>query len=158
MSQPLPLWHGIVLEQMLVGAAASLVNLIIHALLLALVVWTVRGIAGQDHFVPSFVRYTLMIVLTGTLLMAGHFLEVMVWAVTYGLVGIAPASIQLIYLAFDNYTTLGYADLVAPEQWRLLRPVTALNGIMLIGWSTAVVIEILRRSGSAPAKPVTPPG
>lgn len=158
MSTPLPLWHGIVLEQMLVGAAASLVNLIIHALLLALVVWTVRGIAGRDHFVPSFMRYTLMIVLTGTLLMAGHFAEVMVWAITYGLVGIAPASIQLIYLAFDNYTTLGYSELIAPEEWRLLRPMTALNGIMLIGWSTALVIEILRRSGNAPAKPVSPAG
>jgi len=153
MSQPLPLWHGIVLEQMLVGAAASLVNLIIHALLLALVVWTVRGIALREQFVPSFLRYTLVIVLTGTLLMAGHFVEVMVWAVTYGLVGVAPASIQLIYLAFDNYTTLGYSDLVAPEQWRLLRPMTALNGIMLIGWSTALVIEILRRSGNAPQSP-----
>ena len=46
---------------------------------------------------------------------------------------------------FGNYTTLGYAGLVVPEQGRLLRPMTALNGIMLIGWSTAVIIEILRR-------------
>ena len=153
MTTPLPLWHGIVLEQMLVGAAASLVNLIIHAVLLGIVVWTVRGIALRDDFVPSFVRYTIMIVLTGTLLMAGHFVEVMVWAITYGLVGIAPASIQLIYLAFDNYTTLGYSELVAPAPWRLLRPMTALNGIMLIGWSTAVIIEILRRSAVAPASP-----
>ena len=153
MTAPLPPWHGIVLEQMLVGAAASLVNLIIHAVLLGIVVWTVRGIALRDDFVPSFLRYTIMIVLTGTLLMAGHFVEVMVWAITYGLVGIAPASIQLIYLAFDNYTTLGYSELVAPEQWRLLRPMTALNGIMLIGWSTAVIIEILRRSAVAPASP-----
>jgi hypothetical protein len=153
MTTPLPLWHGIVLEQMLVGAAASLVNLIIHAVLLGVVVWTVRGIALRDDFVPSFLRYTIMIVLTGTLLMAGHFVEVMVWAITYGLVGVAPASIQLIYLAFDNYTTLGYSELVAPEQWRLLRPMTALNGIMLIGWSTAVIIEILRRSAAAPASP-----
>ena len=153
MTTPLPLWHGIVLEQMLVGAAASFVNLIIHAVLLGVVVWTVRGISLREHFVPSFARYTLVIVLTGTLLMAGHFVEVMVWAITYGLVGVAPPSIQLIYLAFDNYTTLGYADLVAPEQWRLLRPVTALNGIMLIGWSTALIIEILRRSGNAPQSP-----
>jgi hypothetical protein len=28
---------------------------------------------------------------------------------------------------------------------------TALNGIMLIGWSTALIIEILRRSGTPPA-------
>jgi hypothetical protein len=36
---------------------------------------------------------------------------------------------------------------------------TALNGIMLIGWSTALIIEILRRSGhAANTKPVSPPG
>ena len=89
-------------------------------------------------------QYTVVIVATGTLLMAGHFVEVMVWAITYGLVGIAPPRAELIYLAFGNYTTLGYADLVAPEQWRLLRPMTA-HGITLIGWSTTVIIETLRR-------------
>jgi len=31
---------------------------------------------------------------------------------------------------------------------------TALNGIMLIGWSTALIIEILRRSGTATRSPV----
>src|SRR6476661_8003653 len=31
----------------------------------------------------------------------------------HGLVGIAPPRVELIYLAFGNYTTLGYADLVA---------------------------------------------
>jgi hypothetical protein len=30
---------------------------------------------------------------------------------------------------------------------------TALNGIMLIGWSTALIIEILRRSGTATQSP-----
>ena len=29
------------------------------------------------------------------------------------------------------------------EQWRLLAPMTALNGIMLIGWSTALIFAIL---------------
>jgi len=159
MTAPLPLWHGIVLEQMLVGAAASLVNLVIHAVLLGVVVWTVRGLAARDTFVPGFLQYTIAIVLIGTLLMFGHFVEVMVWAVTYTLAGVAPAGIDLIYLAFGNYTTLGYADVVAPEQWRLLRPMTALNGIMLIGWSTALIIEILRRSShAANARPVSPPG
>jgi hypothetical protein len=34
---------------------------------------------------------------------------------------------------------------------------TALNGIMLIGWSTALIIEILRRSGHAPAQTISSP-
>jgi hypothetical protein len=143
---------------MLVGAAASLVNLVIHAVLLGAVVWSVRRLEAKERFVPDFLQYTIAIVLIGTLLMAVHFVEVMVWAVTYALAGVAPAGIDLVYLAFGNYTTLGYGELVAPEQWRLLRPLTALNGIMLIGWSTALIIEILRRSGTAPAKPVSPPG
>jgi Ion channel len=152
MTTPLPLWHGIVLEQMLVGAAASLVNH--HPRRAA----RRRGVdrarlGGKRHFRSRFVQYTIVIVLTGTLLMAGHFVEVMVWAVTYALVGVAPARVELIYLAFGNYTTLGYADVVAPEEWRLLRPMTALNGIMLIGWSTALIIEILRRSGTATKSP-----
>jgi hypothetical protein len=92
MTTPLPLWHGIVLDQMLVGAAASLVNLIIHAVLLGVVVWTVRGLSARDTFVPGFLQYTIAIVLIGTLLMFGHFVEVMVWAVTYALAGVAPAA------------------------------------------------------------------
>jgi hypothetical protein len=87
---------------MLVGAAASLVNLIIHAVLLGTVVWTVRRLAERDGFVPAFVQYTIVIVLTGTLLMAGHFVEVMVLAVTYALVGVASARVAPIYLAFGN--------------------------------------------------------
>jgi hypothetical protein len=152
MTEHPPLFTGVIFDQMLVGSAASLVNFIIHALLLGGVVWAVRGIAMKDTFVPSFLQYTVVIVSTGTLLVAGHFLEVMVWAATYALVGVAPPGDQLVYFAFGNYTTLGYDEIVAPEQWRLLRPLTALNGIMLIGWSTALIIEILRRSGKAADK------
>jgi hypothetical protein len=38
------------------------------------------------------------------------------------------------------------------ERWHLLGPMTALNGIMLIGWSTALIIEILRHAGHGAAK------
>jgi len=54
-------------------------------------------------------------------------------------------------------TTLGYGDVLPLPHWHLLGPMTALNGIMLIGWSTALIIEILRRSGNAPAQSATSP-
>jgi hypothetical protein len=50
------------------------------------------------------------------------------------------------YFAFVNYTTLGYGDILPVERWRLLGPITALNGVLLIGWSTAVIFEVLRRA------------
>jgi Ion channel len=137
------------LDQVLVGGAASLVNLIIHALLLGIVVRTVQNLRLHDSVVPEFLRHTVVIVATGALLVAGHFTEVVVWAFTYGLVGAASPGTPLVYFAFGNYTTLGYGDLIPVDQWRLLGPMTALNGIMLIGWSTALIFEVLRRTGPA---------
>jgi hypothetical protein len=145
-----PLGSGILLDQMLVGGGASLVNLIIHAVLLAAVAWTVRRLSVKDTFVPAFLQYTIVIVSTGTLLVAGHFVEVVVWAHTYQLVGAAPPGTDLVYFAFGNYTTLGYGDVIPVPEWHMLGPMTALNGIMLIGWSTALIIEVLRRTGHAP--------
>jgi len=128
----------------LVGVVASLVNFIIHGLLLASVATTVQKLKLHVSIVPSFLRHALVIVATGALVVAGHFAEVVVWAATYHLVGAAPAGADLVYLAFGNFTTLGYSDLTLSEPWRLLAAMTALNGIMLIGWSTALMIEILR--------------
>ena len=140
-------------SQIVVGGATSLVNLMIHALLLGVVVWTVRRLSVSDTSVPEFLQYTLGIVATGTLLVAGHLLEVVLWALTYAWVGVAPPDTDLVYFAFGNYTTLGYGDVLPVEQWHLLGPMTALNGIMLMGWSTALIIEILRRTGHGKAEP-----
>jgi hypothetical protein len=62
----------------------------------------------------------------------------------YVIVGVAPAGTDLIYFAFVNYTTLGYGDVTPVERWHLLGPMTAMNGVLLFGWSTAVIFEVLR--------------
>jgi hypothetical protein len=43
-----------------------------------------------------------------------------------------------------NYTTLGYGDVTPVVRWHLLGPMTAMNGVLLFGWSTAVIFEVLR--------------
>ena len=69
----------------------------------------------------------------------------MIWAGTYALVDAAPPGTDLVYFAFSNYTTLGYGNVLPEPHRRLLGPMTALNGILLIGWSTALVFAIIRR-------------
>jgi len=104
---------GSMFDQVVVGGGASLANLIVHAILLGAIAWVVRRLRMSDGAIPSFLQYTLVIVATGTLLVAGHFGEV-----------------------------------VPVPKWHLLGPMTALNGVMLIGWSTALIFEILHRSAS----------
>jgi hypothetical protein len=65
---------------------------------------------------------------------------------TYAIVGAAPAGSSMIYFAFVNYTTLGYGDVVPVDQWRLLGPATAMCGVLMFGWSTAVIFEVLRKA------------
>jgi Ion channel len=87
-----------------------------------------------------------VMIVTATALMVAHTLEVVVWALAYAIVGAAPAGSDLLYFAFVNYTTLGYGDITPVEAWRPKGPMTAMNGILMFGWSTAVLFEVLRKT------------
>ena len=139
------------LRQLLVGAAVSVCNIAIHALVMALVVQISSRIARAKHTVQQSLRSTTVMIATASIatvpvLMATHFSEVMVWSLAYAVVYAAPAGADPVYFAFVNYTTLGYGDVTPVERWRLLGPITAMNGVLLFGWSTAVIFEVLRRT------------
>lgn len=87
----------------------------------------------------------VMIAAVAVLMMA-HASEVIVWSLAYAAIDAAPAGADVLYFAFVNYTTLGYGDVVPVEHWRLIGPITAMNGVLVFGWSTAVIFEVLRRT------------
>lgn len=133
------------LVQFLVGLSVSAVNIAIHALVMAAVI---RVLNSLKTTLRSWPWLHLMIVMIGTalVLMTAHVAEVLVWSGTYRLVGAAPALSNSTYFAFVNYTTLGYGDIVPVAGWRLLGPITAMNGVLLFGWSTAVLYAVLWRT------------
>jgi hypothetical protein len=77
--------------------------------------------------------------------MVAHFAEILVCFLGEAIVHVAPEGADLVYFAFVNYTTLGYGDIVPLERWRLLGPMTAMTGVLLFGWSTAVIFEVLQK-------------
>lgn len=133
------------LRQFLVGSAASACNITIHALVMVVVIQVARVVSGKTIWSPSLLLISTMIA-TVLVLMAAHALEVIVWASVYFLADAAPAGAGLVYFAFVNYTTLGYGDIIPVERWQLLGPITAMNGVLLFGWSTAVIFEVLREA------------
>ena len=78
--------------------------------------------------------------------MAAHVLEVFVWSLSYAIVGAVPADKSLVYFAFVSFATLGYGDVLPVERWQLLGPMAATNGVLLFGWSTAVIFEVLQKT------------
>jgi hypothetical protein len=134
-----------VLRQFAFGGGISLVNITIHSLVMAMLVRIAQLAAARPMPHPSLHLAGVMIPIV-SVLMATHTLEVIVWSIAYGLVDAAPEHADLVYFAFVNYATLGYGDIVPVERWRLLGPVTAMNGVLLFGWSTAVIFDVLRRT------------
>ena len=44
-----------------------------------------------------------------------------------------------------TFTTLGYGDVLLDEEWRLLASFEAANGIIIFGWTTAIIIAIVQQ-------------
>jgi ion channel len=135
------------LNQFLAGGVVSICNITIHALVMTAVVRVSQAISTKYTLHPSLFLISVMIA-TVSVLMAAHTSEVMVWSLAYLILDAAPPGSKLVYFAFVNYTTLGYGDVIPVEDWRLLGPMTAMNGVLLFGWSTAVIFEVLRKAMS----------
>ena len=131
--------------QFLVGGIVSAISIMIHAIVTVGAVGIART-AGKR--LTQWPRWHLMLVMVSTAatLMVAHTLEIFVWALAYALVGAAPSDSDLLYFAFVNYTTLGYGDVVPAAEWQLIGPITAMNGVLLFGLSTAVLFEVLRKT------------
>ena len=139
------------LRQLLVGSAVSFCNIAIHGLVMATVVQLASRIARPKDTMRQSMRLTIVMIAAASIatvpvLMVAHFSEVMVWSLAYVIVDAAPAGADPVYFAFVNYTTLGYGDVTPVGRWRLLGPITAMNGVLMFGWSTAVIFEVLRRT------------
>jgi hypothetical protein len=104
----------------------------------------VTRIADELATSHQTLRLIAVMIATVTVLMIAHLAEVLVWSLIYAIASAAPAGTDLIYFAFVNYTTLGYGDVTPVERWHLLGPMTAMNGVLMFGWSTAVIFEVLR--------------
>jgi Ion channel len=133
------------LRQRLVGSAVSFVNIAIHAVVMMTVVVTARRASTWKHRGGQSWLAAIMVVTVGVLLVA-HVAEVITWSLAYVVLGATPDGADVMYFAFVNYTTLGYGDIVPVDRWRLLGPMAAMNGVLLFGWSTAVIFEVLRQA------------
>ena len=132
-------------RQLLTGGCVSLLNIAVHALVMTAVIRAAQ-MAGTKETLHPALRLIGVMIATVSVLMAAHLVEVSLWSVTYAIVDAVPDGTDHMYFAFVNYTTLGYGDITPTARWRLLGPMTAMNGVLLFGWSTAVIFEVLRRS------------
>jgi len=149
------------LRQLAVCAIVSLATIAIHAVVTTLVIAAARGAVTWSARHARAWLVAIMAITVGILMLA-HVAEIMAWAFAYRTVRATPVGADSLYFAFVNYTTLGYGDVLPVARWRMLGPAAAMNGILMFGWSTAVIFEVLRsavaiqETGNPSAPPAAP--
>lgn len=136
---------GVIPIELLYGIVVSMVNIAIHAMFSVFLMRFMRGLRRRTVERRRLEAFAATMMVTGAVLTLSHMLHVAVWAIAYHLVG-AVKSGDGYYLAFESFTTLGYGDILPLPRWRLLGPVTAANGMLLFGWSTALIFAVLTRA------------
>jgi hypothetical protein len=130
--------------QVLLGALISLINFGIHAVMTGIIVVLTRHVAGRTDDLHVFMRVSALMLVTMVALTLTHVIEIGVWAAFLKIANIHAPNLWAFEFAFENYTALGYGDVVAGGGWRLIGPIIALNGLLLIGWSVAIIFEVMK--------------
>jgi hypothetical protein len=131
------------IQQLLFALALASVTVILHAAGTEFLVIPATGILKKNPRVaarPSWVLIRLV-----SLLLLVHVLEMAVWAAAYAIANVLPDFDTALYYSVKSYTTVGYGDVLPPDSWRLLGPLEAAVGILMLGWSTSIIVAGVQR-------------
>ncbi len=78
------------------------------------------------------------------LMLIVHLCEAAIWAAAYCWLDALPDFSTAFYFSLTSYSTVGYGDVVLPQAWRLLGPIESVVGVLMLGWSTAVIVAMLQ--------------
>jgi hypothetical protein len=92
-----------------------------------------------------------LISLVVLLMFVAALLESGIWAAVYLKVGALSDLETALYFSTVTFTTLGYGDVTLDASWRLLASLQAANGTIMFGWTTALVMAVIRRMADAQA-------
>ena len=127
------------LMDLLLGLSTMALCLLLQSLLLAV---ALRYYSRHEHLVnsPSFGSSLLVIVAVMLLLVIGNLAQVGIWALMFRFLGEFDQFGTAFYHSAVNFATLGYGDIVMSDKYRLLGPLEAINGVLMIGVSTAALM------------------
>lgn len=128
-----------------IGCALLVVSTFIHALVMTI---ALRGlkITRPDHWIgKSHTAKATAVAGVVLIMFVASVIESVTWAATYLALGAMSDPEEAVYFSTVTYTTLGFGDVVMEGRWRLLSAFEAAAGIIMFGWTTAVIVSALQR-------------
>jgi hypothetical protein len=129
---------------LLADAALLLASLLTYAIAISLIVRLVARLIQRGYAGLGFWKNLTIMVLIMLMTAAAHLTQIVLWALAFLLCGTISGFESAFYFSAQNYTALGYGDvLLSSGQWRLLGPLEAINGLLFFGLSTALLFAVM---------------
>ncbi len=77
----------------------------------------------------------------------GMVLEALIWALFYlnqSAITTLPDLETALYFSMVTFTSVGYGDVVLTGNWRMLASLQGANGVILFGWTTALIFYVIQ--------------
>ncbi len=132
--------------QLSVGAGLILATVIVHAFALDFIISNFRTWAWKIK--ATYKNKGMPIILSVTVLgvFTAHVIQIWIWALFYLVTGELETLEAALYFSTVTFTTVGYGDVTLSGVWRLLSSLESANGMLLFGWSTAFIFEVMRHA------------
>lgn len=126
------------------GLTLLIVTIFLHAQTTLFAVTVYRHEPGQKAKRPNRGVALVGLLSVGCLLGVGHAIDVTLWASFFTISGCFKTFSTSLYVALANYTTVG-CNVEFPAKWRLLGPMSAGAGMLMFGWSAAILVLVAQR-------------
>ena len=130
---------------LLVGSCVVVCTLLIHALALNATVMFLRYEKQNGRVAVNFWTDVAIVARAMSIAIVAHLIEIALWAVLFITCREFPDFGTAYYHSAVNYTTLGYGDLIMTPSWKLLGPLEAAAGMLMFGFSTAMLFAVIQR-------------
>ena len=131
--------------QLLLCLALASVTVILHAVGTVHVVMPASGVWNRKAEFSTPPRPVFALTCLVSMLLVLHLVEISVWAAAFTAANVLPDFETSLYYSLKSYTTVGYGDVLPPNSWRLLGPFEAAVGILMLGWSTGIIVAAVQR-------------
>ena len=133
------------LIQIALGTVVLMVNILVAALAALVLEVAFRRWHPWRVSAPQRPKLLLMLVCVGIWVLGVVTVCVWVWAMALWTLGAFPTIEAAVYFSLVAFSTLGLGDVVAPQEWRILSVMAAVNGFLSFGLLTALMVEALRQ-------------
>ncbi len=133
------------LVQILIGSALMVLSILISGLGFWLMEILFARFAAWLSRPPHRPKQMLVLIATSLFILVLITLSVWIWALAFWGLGVFITLEASTYFSLVSFTTLGFGDVLLPQEWRLLAGMIAANGLLNIGLFTAILVEVMRQ-------------